>query len=75
MPTDDLLSLPMNGAQLALLDKLCAREGKGRDAALEEIFARGVYATLLASPENVSSTPAPRATTKRRARRANPDTI
>lgn len=75
MPTDDLLSLPMNTAQLALLDKLCAREGKSREAALEEIFARGVYATLLASPENVSSTPAPRATTKRRARRSHPATI
>ena len=75
MPTDDLLSLPMNGAQLALLDKFCAREGKSRDAALEEIFARGVYATLIASPENVSSTPAPRTATKRRAHRANPATI
>jgi len=74
MPTD-LLSLPMNGAQLALLDKLCARDGKSRDAALEEIFARGVYATLLASPENASSNPTPRTATKRRARRANPATI
>jgi len=49
----DELALPLHASQVALLDKLCAEKGKSRAATLEEIFARGVYATLVSAPENL----------------------